>query len=112
MSEVPVEATEVAYSYVGPGHFPGVPARDLTHEDVAALEPTPRADLEGDRRLYTRRLAQADSDVAGRSDSDTLMPGLAVPPTDEPKGEATADPGQAAGFIQSDTSPGTTAEEG
>jgi hypothetical protein len=101
---------EVAYSYVGPGHFPGVPARDLTHEDVAALESGPRADLEGDKVIY--KVQQADSDVRGRQNSDTLVAGLGVPPTDEPKGEAAADPGQAVGFIQSDTDPTTTVEEG
>jgi hypothetical protein len=102
--------SEVAYSYVGPGHFPGVPARDLTHEDVAALEAGPRADLEGDKVIY--RVQQADSDVLGRQDSDSLAFNLAVPPADEPKGEAVADPGQAAGFIQSDTDPTTTGHEG
>jgi hypothetical protein len=102
--------SEVAYSYVGPGHFPGVPARDLTHGDVAALEAQPRADLEGDKVIY--RVQQTDPNVRGRQNSDTLAGNLGVPPTDEPKTEAAADPGQAAGFIQSDTDPTTTAEEG
>lgn len=37
---LPSAASVVAYRYVGPGWAMGVPARDLTPDDVAALDPT------------------------------------------------------------------------
>jgi hypothetical protein len=109
VTEPVVEPVPPAYEYVGPGYHLGVPARDLSAEDVAALEAVPLSEL---KMSTIYRVAQPDTDVIGRSDSDTVGPGLAVPPTDEPKGEAAADPGPAAGFVQADTSPGTTASEG
>lgn len=87
---------ELAYAYDGPGYHLGVPARDLTAEDVAKLEAGPRADLESSTHYHKVGVQQIDTDVAGRSDSDTIMPGLAVPPADEPKGE------NAPGFVNAD----------
>lgn len=101
MSDAAVDsAPAVAYAYDGPGYHLGVPARDLTDEDVAKLEAGPRADLETSTHYHKVGVQQIDTDVAGRSDSDTIMPGVAVPPADEPKGE------NAPGFVQADTLPG------
>lgn len=90
-------APAVAYVYDGPGYHLGVPARDLTDEDVAKLEAGPRADLEASAHYH---VPQSDPNVAGRSNSDTLMAGQPVPSTDEPKGL------NAPGFVQGDTLPG------
>lgn len=35
----------IVYRYIGGGFLPGIPARDLTDEDVAALSDAARADL-------------------------------------------------------------------
>lgn len=109
MSDAAVAAdpeTDVVYAYDGPGYHLGVPARDLNAEDVARLESGPRADLEGSSHYHRVGVPQMDTDVLGRSDSDTIMPGLAVPSSDEPKGE------NAVGFVQADTIPGGDLQEG
>jgi hypothetical protein len=93
-------APAISYAYDGPGFHLGVPARDLTDEDVARLEAGPRADLEASAHYHRVGVPQTDPNVSGRSDSDTIMSGLGVPPADEPKGE------NAPGFVQGDTLPG------
>lgn len=96
------EVDPVVYAYDGPGYHLGVPARDLTVTDVKSLEAGPRNDLASSAHYHRVGTMQIDPDpylTPGRSDSDTLAPGVAVPPADEPKGES------APGFVQADTYP-------
>lgn len=71
-AEVPVEETpEVAYAfkYIGPGHVLGIPAHDLTFDEVDALEAPHRADLEASTAYEST--APATPDVAEVPTSET-----------------------------------------
>lgn len=39
------------YRYLGGGYLPGIPARDLTDEDMAALSDAQRADVAANAKL-------------------------------------------------------------
>ena len=79
----------------------GVPARDLSAADVAALEPEAKRDLKGSEHYAKVGAEQTDPDprAPGRTDSDTISGIQGTPITDEPVNNA------APGFVQSDTSP-------
>jgi hypothetical protein len=89
----------------------GVPARDLTQEEVDALEPQAKLDLAGSDhylRVGAAMGTQVDPNVPGRTNSDTLTADTLrpVPRDDEPKTEG------AVGFLQADRDPSTDVEEG
>jgi hypothetical protein len=128
----------VLFTYIGNRglgqHLLGVPMRDLTVADYDGLEDRFKEDLmgsslyhqvgklddvraesakrrKGAKALYESELAKppkgiTDTDVTGRVDSDVLNAGQRVPPVDEPVGEG------APGFLSTDTSTTSAAEEG
>lgn len=80
--------SDTVYKYepkVAGAFLNGVPARDLSAADVAALEPQAKSDLEGSEH-YAKVGEQADPDarVPNRTDADTIAPGFPTPVTDEP----------------------------
>ena len=72
------------YRYTGDGaHYPGVPARDLTAEEVAALSTEQQADV---RSGHIYRAEEGDQPAA------PAVPDAAPEPAESPAGEYVIEP--------------------
>jgi hypothetical protein len=66
------------YRYIGDGaHYPGVPARALSAEEVAALSPEQQADV------YSGHAYRAEDDAPAEEVAPTPEPAPAEPPAGE-----------------------------
>lgn len=82
------EKDPIVYRYTGPGHFPGVPAKDLTAARFARLTHRQRRDVEAGtiyRAVETKTATAAvrDADKAAQKAAEQAARDAAAASTDE-----------------------------
>ena len=85
------------YRYIGDGaHYPGIPARDLSAEEAAALSPEQQADVYSGHVYRAEEEAEQAAPAAPVEEAPPAGEFAVAPPTSEPTQEPPAE-GQAQG---------------